>query len=585
MQRLLLCAVLVLMPGQAFAQLSGTVMPTPRQGFMDAEGDDPCNGCKLYHYAAGTSTLRDVYIDVSLTTAHAQPVVLNSSGRPQNSGTETTIYLQQGLSYRFALFSANDVQIWDQDNVIAMPSASGNIDLTGTAGEALAAGDVVYLSDGSGSLTAGRWYKADADNTYSSTTAPFVGVAAATISSAASGTIRVAGRVTGLSGLTGGELYYVSATAAAMTATPPANARFIGAADSTTTLVVGAHPGDLRTPDSDGTHHLVLKTTSNLTADRLFTLVPGDAARTLTISTDVTLDQNLSTTSAPSFSWSGIAEGRLTLTTAVPVTTSDVTAATTIYYTPYRGNRIAVYTGSAWTIRTFSEMSITAAGGEFTVTSRVYDLFFDYNDGTPVLRAHPWTNDTTRATALIMQDGVLVKTGDTQQRYIGSVYKNASDQFTDSVLLRHLWNKDNRVLRQVRATEDADSWAYATASYRQMNGDTANQIEVLVGLAEEAIDLTGAGLMTDASSGSTLAAVAIGEDSVTTRHTSCIGGGGSAPATASAEFVPLTVRLTTIPAVGRHYYAALEYGHTNATFYGDNGGAVILNGIAGHWRS
>ena len=50
--------------------------------------------------------------------------------------------------------------------------------------------------------------------------------------------------------------------------------------------------------------------------------------------------------------------GRLTLTSGVPVTTSDVTNATTIYYTPYVSNVISLWNGNAWQTITFSEVSL-----------------------------------------------------------------------------------------------------------------------------------------------------------------------------------------------------------------------------------
>lgn len=53
--------------------------------------------------------------------------------------------------------------------------------------------------------------------------------------------------------------------------------------------------------DSNSTHRLALKTTSNLTVDRDLTLVPGDAARTVTISGDATINQDTSTTGSPTF--------------------------------------------------------------------------------------------------------------------------------------------------------------------------------------------------------------------------------------------------------------------------------------------
>lgn len=296
--RLYLAAFLAFLPTAVSAQ--GTVMPVPRQVFLNNSGN-PCASCLVYTYDAGTTTARFVYSDVALANSLPNPFTLNSAGRPQtNLGVETNVYLS-ATSYKFELRTSAGVVIWTADNVTQVPLTSGNIDITGTAGEALSAGDVVYLSDGSGALNAGQWYKADSDNTYSSSTAGMVGIAPSAIASAASGTIRLAGRVTGLSGLTAGELYYASATAGALTGTPPTNARFIGEAESTTVLILQGNPGGVRLPDSDGTHTLTVKTTSNLTADRLFTVVPGDADRTLTMSGDASLNQNVLTTSSPTF--------------------------------------------------------------------------------------------------------------------------------------------------------------------------------------------------------------------------------------------------------------------------------------------
>ena len=48
----------------------------------------------------------------------------------------------------------------------------------------------------------------------------------------------------------------------------------------------------LKIADSDDSHELTITTGSNLTADRDFTINPGDAARTLTIGGDVTIDDD-----------------------------------------------------------------------------------------------------------------------------------------------------------------------------------------------------------------------------------------------------------------------------------------------------
>src|SRR3990167_7609431 len=57
----------------------------------------------------------------------------------------------------------------------------------------------------------------------------------------------------------------------------------------------------LHLADTDASHDLIVKPGSDLTADRILTLTTGDAARTLTISADVTLNQNVDTTASPTF--------------------------------------------------------------------------------------------------------------------------------------------------------------------------------------------------------------------------------------------------------------------------------------------
>lgn len=110
-----------------------------------------------------------------------------------------------------------------------------------TAGEDLAANTIAYMSDGSGALTAGRWYKADADFTYASTT-PALGYVLNAITSGAQGYVYQFGLMTGLSGLTPGAKYYVSSAAGQITATPPTNAAVVGQAASATTLVLELSP-------------------------------------------------------------------------------------------------------------------------------------------------------------------------------------------------------------------------------------------------------------------------------------------------------------------------------------------------------
>lgn len=212
----------------------GTVMPAPKYTAYDNNGN-PLSGGKLYVYEAGTSTLATTYSDVDLTVPNANPVVLDAGGR-------ATVFLAAG-SYKFVQNTSADVTLWSQDNISSVAPFNVDVDLQGTAGETLASGDAVYLSTGAGGTTAGRWYKTDADAAATSTDAYLIGVVPAAIISGALGSIRLLGSVTVTGPLTPGAAYYISATAGAITSVAPSNSRFIGQADSSTTIIIAPLQG------------------------------------------------------------------------------------------------------------------------------------------------------------------------------------------------------------------------------------------------------------------------------------------------------------------------------------------------------
>jgi hypothetical protein len=217
------------------------LIPAVPGQWFDNNGD-PAAGAKMFTYAAGTTTKINTYSDVGLTTPNANPVVLDSAGR-------ATIFLTPGTSYKFVLAPSTDTDpptspIWTRDNISAIPASTVDVDVTGVFGETITAGQLLYLSDGTGGKTAGRWYLADADNDYQSTLATQLGFAVSGGVAADSVSIRVLGRVTGLSGLTAGAVYYVSATAGSITSTPPAKKRKVGTADTTTSFIISRWPWD-----------------------------------------------------------------------------------------------------------------------------------------------------------------------------------------------------------------------------------------------------------------------------------------------------------------------------------------------------
>jgi hypothetical protein len=117
-------------------------------------------------------------------------------------------------------------------------------------------------------------------------------------------------------------------------------------------------------------------------------------------------------------------EARLTLETGVAVSTTDQADKATLYLTPYKGCQIATYDGvSAWSvIELTADLSLDISG---YTASKPYDIWVYDNGGTLTLDSTIWTNTTTRATALALQNGVYVKTGATTRRYIGTIYMDA----------------------------------------------------------------------------------------------------------------------------------------------------------------
>lgn len=275
-----------------------------------------------------------------------------------------------------------------------------------------------------------------------------------------------------------------------------------------------------------------------------------------------------------------VCNGRLTLTTGLPVTAADVTAATTLYFTPYKGNEIGIWDGAVWKIYTFSELSIAVPA----TTNTMYDVFVYDNAGTPTLELTAWTNDTTRATALVLQNGVHVKSGATTRRYLGSFRTTGvSGQTEDSLAKRYVWNAYNRVARPMRVLEAANSWTYTTATFRQMNANAANQLDFVQGLDEEAVE---AEAVATASNSGGVVQVQIGINIDTVSGSSVasgvLNGVGNTPAAGVTAIVRASYK--GLVGVGRHTIIPTEYSTATGTttWYGDNGNAGLTQcGIHG----
>lgn len=506
---------------------TGTVMPIPLAQWLNNDGT-PLSAGGLCVYNAGTSTLKSTYTTAALTVANANPILLDSAGRPTSGG----VFLVPGQSYKFTLkdFSAvvgpptcvpdSGVSRWVVDNVQAVPGSSGAVDVTVPAGESISAGDAVYICTGTPCANAGQMYRTDADLTTASTNAAMVGIAPNAIAAGASGSMRVVGEVTFSGGvLTPGQPYFLSTTTGAIGLTPPTNSYRIGQAVSATVLSVGQQ------------------------------LAPAGPH-------------------APPC-------GRLTLTSNTPITTADVTAATTLYYTPYGGcNELSAFTGTSWNRYAFTQLSIAVPGA----SSQVYDVFVYDNAGALALELTAWSSGTTRATALATQNGVYVRSGALTRLYLGTFRTTAvAGQAEDSLAKRFVWNYYNRTARPMQVLANG-TWNYTTATWRQANASAANQVEFIVGVTESPV--SGRLVIAAQNAGANAwVHVGFGLDSVTAPNANTQG--GFVNSGSSAAYFLLYAMVELFPAVGYHYLAWLEWSTAAGTtqFVGA-GGAAAQSGLS-----
>lgn len=273
--------------------------------------------------------------------------------------------------------------------------------------------------------------------------------------------------------------------------------------------------------------------------------------------------------------------GRLTLASGTPVTTTDQTAKTTIYFTPFRGNRIALFTDGVWRVNTFTELSCSLSG---LTANKNYDVFVFKDGSTLKLALTQWTDDTTRATAIAMKDGMYTNNaamtptvissgiaGELAQYaalYVGSIRTTGTTgQCEDSYLNRFVWNHYNQKKRPFKIAESTASWAYTTTTWRPWNNNTANRASFIQGLNEDPIYLYFLGYQQGG-----YGFMGIGLDKTNNYD------GLATQMSASASF---SVVYENFPGIGYHYLQLMECGGSGVTFYSISG-SVMNCGAYGH---
>ena len=498
--------------------------------YMDANGD-PYTGALLYTYIAGSTTPANTYTTSAGSVANDNPLTLNSSGYPTTNGVFTQIWLTAGVSYKFVLKTAAGATLWTRDNVSGINDANVSVDqwASGPAPTYLSATTFSLVGDQTATFQVGRRLKTtnSGGTIYSTITiSAYTSLTTITVVND-SGTLD-----SGLSAVSYGLL-------------SPSN--------PSTPLLTDAYP--IVSGSADATKKLRIEADTITTATTRV-LTAQDADGTV------------------GFIHPGVNDFRLSLTTALPVTTADVTGATTVYCVPYKGRKIALYNGTIWIERTSAEFSLALG----TLSSgKPYDVFCYDNAGVPTLEFLVWTDDTTRATALTYQDGVLSKTGALTRRYLGTFYTTSTTQTEDSAAKRYLWNYYHRITRFMKVVDATNSWSYSTAAFQQANAAVGNQVSYVCGVAEDRVRAWATGFASNSTATLRRVVSGIGIDSTTVN---------------SAQiFIPVDISNATIagcyahysgiPAAGQHDIVWQEYGGgtDTQTWYGDNGAANLQTGL------
>lgn len=283
------------------------------------------------------------------------------------------------------------------------------------------------------------------------------------------------------------------------------------------------------------------------------------------------------------------AMGRLTLSSGTPVMVSDVSNSTSIYYTPYTGDRIALYDGTNWTNFQFTELTNTTTDNTknpaAVANNSNYDLFVWNDSGTLRLGRGPaWTSDTARGTGagtteLERVNGVLVNkiaitNGPAAQRgrYVGSIRSDGSATIDwemggsaaggDPGFL-YVWNMYNRVKVDVQCRDSTASWTTTSTTFVSLNASTSNRISFLLGLNEDGVSAQFRVFSTNSIAGQSASGIAL--DNTTT----LAGSGGFGVSGASANNVQMGT-YSGNPGLGAHFLQAIQLVQSGTgTWYGD----------------
>jgi hypothetical protein len=261
---------------------------------------------------------------------------------------------------------------------------------------------------------------------------------------------------------------------------------------------------------------------------------------------------------------------------------------------------VPIYDGTQFILRdtggTLSQATTdTTKSPAAVAASKNYDMFVWNDSGTiRCTRGPTWDSgtagsDTVRGTGAgsteleringIWVNKIAITNGPAAQRgtYVGTIRSDASSQINyrlyasgttaDAAAHIGVWNMYNRVRVELLSRITTASWTYNSATWRARNGTTTAWVNIVSGMAEDAIFAMRAGVaLTAATASNNRAYLGIGLDS-----TSTVGVGVGPTQAGNAITTPHSCMTQYDPQLGYHYIAPLERAESTntVTLYND----------------
>ena len=268
------------------------------------------------------------------------------------------------------------------------------------------------------------------------------------------------------------------------------------------------------------------------------------------------------------------------------VPTSDVTAATILYYEPSGGNQVPIYNGAQFGNFNFTEAQMTLTLSAANLANNIYDVCIFNNGGTPqIATSVAWTTSTAGSGSRGTGAGTaeITRVGGLWVNNVQITAKNGAQTYTvpanqctivASILIDGTngqvtfnrsygqsrrwaaWNFYNRLPLYLKAGDSTATWTYNSNTFRPSNGNTANSLTIFTGLQEETAAVSFSQYVNTAGgAGNITHRVAIGVNSTTASS-------GMVGALISSSQVPvageLIARYDYLPSIGANTLTSLE---------------------------